>query len=994
MPGYVAQDFATSPPRNFSRPTRSVSVSTVSTQPRESVLQGQSQVKDPSRPYPTYPPPPYSRGANRPGEDDLNGSFDELSDVTYVPGHLFGEIVPDSQRTSYSSRTLVSQPARKSSRRRHKPTLSIDTNVVKAGSRPKQIRRVVRSESNNRRGTPRQNSVKPTRGKDLQYLAPTTYNGNDRSYPRPPSSVYSVAANASRPTPSFAANPLGLRSTGFPEPTALNFEEDETLANKERIRSTATIFEEDQVLRSRSNTDESNIVPTPRRSKGWWNVITTPFQNQKRFTEYDVAMEKVPDVPALPQAYSTNPQPRDLNKTQRISPEEVRQYMSSEAGIDRNSGRARQDSDSSWATSIDTTNSQEFEQQHNRLNSIRDQRNLESTNITSQRRTTAEFSPDDREIPIMLRRDTVDVMPKRSTSSKTANPNQWLTNLRASEKPLVSAWSPLTSNQDESPESEMTHFHPPVVHPVAMDSIVVRDTRTVHERPQLPIQTAAWRVTRHSPDAFAFKRSSQSAQWDTDSRRTPTVQYRSDDNISIYYEPKPTIGGRKHKPKRKCFFFEGRREKKGKKEKKQKQKKKKRRCCCLICLIILILLLLAIGVVVPVVVTRQHHSSTTSIWVNLPGFPPIPTGSFTIAQPNMVYNVTGCVNPSAMWSCAVPKEEQASIAPNQPDQPDFLFTIYYDNQNSSSSSGTVFQPSPGVPALDEQIFLGNTTDNNTEPFDGVSTPFYISFNPPNSAFSLSRKLLKRQGGTDGINTSLTQLGSVPTSSSSSAPSSTINTIPDLATAIPLPSTNPDGTALPANLLPFPAYQPLRLYNAGQSTEHYGFYTYFDRAIFMKSIAIQNGTEQAEGDVPADADGGSAFAGATARCTWADSRFLVQIWTRANDTLLPKATGAATPGAGAAATFVRPGTMPYPVTVTLDRHGGGLTTKMLYCYGLDERGVVQVDDKLFQREDRSFGGTLVNPAEGPFTNVNVSTAMGGPGGIDGGTGGCLCRWQNF
>lgn len=87
-------------------------------------------------------------------------------------------------------------------------------------------------------------------------------------------------------------------------------------------------------------------------------------------------------------------------------------------------------------------------------------------------------------------------------------------------------------------------------------------------------------------------------------------------------------------------------------------------------------------------------------------------------------------------------------------------------------------------------------------------------------------------------------------------------------------------------------------------------------------------------------------------------------------------------------------MPYPVTVTLDRHGGGLTTKMLYCYGLDARGDVVDNEKVFQPENRSFGGTLVNPAEGPFMNVNVSTAMGGPGGIDGGTGGCSCLWQNF
>jgi hypothetical protein len=358
-----------------------------------------------------------------------------------------------------------------------------------------------------------------------------------------------------------------------------------------------------------------------------------------------------------------------------------------------------------------------------------------------------------------------------------------------------------------------------------------------------------------------------------------------------------------------------------------------------------------------------------------------------------------------MWSCAVPKEQQTSIAPNQPDQPDFLLHIFYVNSNTSSSFASTFQPSPGPPALDEQAFLGNTTDNNSQPFAGETTPFYITFNPPFAATSTSKKLklkAKRQGGSDGINTSESQLGSSPTSSSLSserASTSAINTIPDIATAIPLPSTNPDGTALPANLVPFPAYQPVRLYNRGLATEHYGFYTYFDRSIFMKSISIQNSTEQAEGDIPADENGGSAFEGATARCTWSNTRFLVQIWTRSNAALLPKASASSAPtpttsALGAVETFVRPGSFPYPITITLDRHGGGLTTKMLYCYGLDERGDVKVNEKVFQLENRSFGGMLVNPAEGPFMGVNVSTAQGGPGGIDGGTGGCLCRWKNF
>ena len=99
-------------------------------------------------------------------------------------------------------------------------------------------------------------------------------------------------------------------------------------------------------------------------------------------------------------------------------------------------------------------------------------------------------------------------------------------------------------------------------------------------------------------------------------------------------------------------------------------------------------------------------------------------------------------------------------------------------------------------------------------------------------------------------------------------------------------------------------------------------------------------------------------------------------------------------ASSANDFSRPGSFPYPVSITLDRHGGDIKTKMIYCYGLDDRRHIISDQKKLQLEDRAFGGHLINPALGPFGNVNVSISEGGPGGIDGGTGGCSCLWKNW
>jgi hypothetical protein len=434
--------------------------------------------------------------------------------------------------------------------------------------------------------------------------------------------------------------------------------------------------------------------------------------------------------------------------------------------------------------------------------------------------------------------------------------------------------------------------------------------------------------------------------------------------------------------------------------------------------------MIILAVVLAMTLTRRGDGTPVqSQWLNLTGFPPMPTGISTIAQPDVQSANTGCVHPTTMWSCALPKEQQQSVAPNDPDQPNFRFEIRFRNGTLSNVNGTspntvqasrrakrsglsarglirhkilqardaftdsLFTPSPAPPNLEDQNFLGKTTDNVTAPFAGEETPFFITFLPTTPV--TPNRLAKRQNSTE-----------------------TNATVPDITDAIPPPDTNPDGTAAAANLLPFPSSQPIRLYNRGESTEHYGFYTYYDRSIFLKSTALLNGTDP--GEVPDDENGGALESAASVRCTWAQTRFLVQIWTRpgsnsmallqnSNSTLsqssptssssesTPTATNPAT---NSAIDFDRPGSFPYPVTITLDRHGGDIAKKMVYCYGMDDRERIIPSEKKFQMEFRDFGGQLVNPALGPFTNVNVSLANGGPGGIDGGTGGCDCQWVNW
>jgi hypothetical protein len=644
------------------------------------------------------------------------------------------------------------------------------------------------------------------------------------------------------------------------------------------------------------------------------------------------------------------------------------------------------------------------------------------------------FSPNDREVPLVLGFNPASAVEQAQNPLGSEGDAGTQHNLVA-----PPSGQTMSSPHQDSPESASTTFSP--VGQIAGVG-TVPSAKAIVNSPNKPmeIQGAQTRALQNSSLAPTSTRSSLTAQI---VKQTPPMSY-----APVYFAPPPVAAQREASPSRSRNFYDAppkypqgrfssstmatekpkkqklqsrmqyfticgskKKDKKDKDKNGKKTKKSKRRtwCCCCCCFVFFILIVVA--VLLAILLSRKKHPSSTmpsqTTFLNITNYPPIPTGALTIARPNLRTSVSGCVNPQAMWSCAVPKEQQEGIRPNDPDQPNFAVTINYDNSSTtqrikirSASSGAsmasswarsllnvrdsfssaVFQPSPSPPLLEEQTFLGNTTDGITAPFEGEKTPFFISFRVPTPASNSKAKRAAASG----------------TSTLATDPSATTSgiSIPTLTTAIPVPNMNPDGTAQPANLLPFPAYQPLRLYNRGNPDEHYGFYTYFDRNIFLKSIKITNNT-QSYSAVPADNNGGSTFEGANVRCTWRDTRFKVQIWTNKGSSvqLLPSA-GSSSSGTDGGDTFSRPGTFPYPITISLDRHGGGLTTKMLFCFGLDVSGHIDVNSRQFQREDRGFGGILANPARGPFQSVNVSLADGGPGGIDGGNGGCGCEWANW
>jgi hypothetical protein len=728
------------------------------------------------------------------------------------------------------------------------------------------------------------------------------------------------------------------------------FEEDDDVKRSHRIMSSGTVFEEDDTpLRERvveaPITIDTSLVPTPRRSQGWWNVITTPFvstPNTVVFPQNGRKEEATPAVPSVPMNFS-------IGREASVASFNGRAVAEQPVPATRDAAQHIPGAPSTSQTTIMNATTVASSQSH-------------YTTSSPERGVTSPLSAMSASPNVRTAAIGTVLMPRQvEDQPRTIN-----INIELQDRRLNPGTQTTDANANTISAAQQNSTHLPAHQSNTTTTTI---TSNVHRSPQhLPVFAP--------PPSHAIKSSHFS--YDHGSRSSSPASNHE-------------LKGQKQKKHRKVcdimkFLPFGKHKHQ---EKQEKQKKKKRGwcfwgCCC--CLVFLILL--AILIPLTVILTRRHNNTPTNTptgspvapgtqpdqsgssgWLNLPNYPPIPTGISTIAQPEAVEEESGCVAPTTLWSCALPKELQDSVKPNKPDQPNFRIQITFDNGTASTPSTkrssnavsagafirsrllrmrAVPSPSPAPPATTDLSFLGKTTDGNVAPFEGETTPLFITFQ---ESKKVATRSLKRADANDPTN---------------------------ITAVIPPPMLGSDGTAAAANLLPLPSSQPLRLYNRGKDDEHYGFYTYFDRSIFLKQI---NGTNR--GGNPSDTNGGSLKAAANLRCTFSETRFLVQIWTRSQKTK-PLLQGSSQTAPDSAK---RPGTFPYPVTVTLDRHGGNASKKNLYCYEMESDGTIQNKDtkKAFQFEDRAFGGNLVNGTQG-------RTSVTGP--IDGGTGGCKCQWQNW
>lgn len=744
------------------------------------------------------------------------------------------------------------------------------------------------------------------------------------------------------------------------------FEEDDADAQrKNRVMSSDTFFEEDDIpLRGRtvetSLVVDTSLVPTPRRSQGWWNVITTPFVTTPLTGTWpkDDHTPRTPDVPTLPLQYSQSKKELSVVPAEKWEadqrPSLAHRTMPSKEKVPVVVPTPMSEDTASLHASPMTVAS---EIPADATRGIVAHNEMQQMAATPDHSITSPLSAMSATPVVSTAAMATVLMPRQVEEvQRPINVNIELQDRRLGVDVQL-------MNASSQPASHQGHTSWPAPR---LQGVGSYSSRTNSPSPNLPTfappPTYAQKASRFSYDNGS-RASSTSSTPDLNREKKhrkvcdmSTLLARSERADRAERNPRRRNNEKKHEKKKKrgCFFW-----------------------CCGCCLIWVVILAILIPVVVVFTrrkgdttttpVTTQPGGGATSQWLTLTNLPPIPTGALTIAQPEAVEEESGCVAPTTLWSCALPKEVQDSVKPNKPDQPNMKIEIMYDNSSATKTTkrapnavavGAFIRehflkaraapsPSPAPPSSDDMVFLGKTTDGNSAPFEGEDTPLFVSFQDSQNTAS---RLAKRASGD-------------PT---------------NITASIPPPMLNSDGTAAPANLLPFPSAQPLRLFNRGQDDEHYGFYSYFDRSIFLKQI---NGTNR--GGNPADTDGGSTEAAATLRCTFAQTRFLVQIWTRSEKSK-PLLQSSTTSGSS---DLKRPGTFPYPVTVTIDRHGGDATKKNLYCYQMESDGTIKDDasKRSFQFEDRAFGGNLLNGTQGRF---NVS------GPIDGGSGGCSCKYQNW
>lgn len=302
--------------------------------------------------------------------------------------------------------------------------------------------------------------------------------------------------------------------------------------------------------------------------------------------------------------------------------------------------------------------------------------------------------------------------------------------------------------------------------------------------------------------------------------------------------------------------------------------------------------LITIAIVTALVVTmrpKQGPAAVTGL-NNLSGFPTLPAGLAQILPQGAPESPSSaCVQPKTLWSCDLPSD---TLFPKTGSGlPDFEFTIRVRSAAAAATTASAAQWAPfpeKVPGDSEYAELAEVDGIQSDNKSGEKTPFYISLQ------------------TDRKPITTTTTTSVDADSEADTRRSRRSVSKRQAAKVP-------SQMLPGTLL----NQPLRLFDRGLETEHYGFFVYYQKTIHVLAADPSSVTQLTEAS---DAGGGvSAAISNSQQVTWENTRFRVAIWTKKRTSGQMDVIGSE--GQRLSSQIgAFDGSFPYPVSVVEDRNG--------------------------------------------------------------------------
>lgn len=281
-------------------------------------------------------------------------------------------------------------------------------------------------------------------------------------------------------------------------------------------------------------------------------------------------------------------------------------------------------------------------------------------------------------------------------------------------------------------------------------------------------------------------------------------------------------------------------------------------------------ILITVAIVGAIVGTSQPKAANTAVAqeFNISGFPPLPVGEATITpQADAEKPISTCVEPRTLWSCNLPFDTGFPTKSARSEKykiPQFTFTIALRNSSRDDLEEQVlWAPVPEqIPNSKEYSALAEVDGIQSDNKAGEETNFYLSMQTDTKPITISQ-------------VTFNTVSNSTTDDNDAEKEPTTDNRGQRAARRSLSKRQEVTT--PAQMLPLKLRnQPLRLFDRGLDTEHYGFYVYFNKTIRVVAPTPTDVTEFSQSN---DMPSGVVASVTATEVKWEKTRFRVAIWTK-------------------------------------------------------------------------------------------------------------------